>query len=271
MPEEVKEESLDSAFEGEKAVVEAEKNWSDYGIEDWNELGHEQIAERVLKERNSQGSMMRERDSIRSERDALQAQIDQISGVTNPGKEVIRDEIADMDDFEKQRFFQQLETSPRAAISGLLKDSMPTKDSIAEMISEKLKTSLTDYDQYNQAESIKRTRPEFAEHQGYIEFISKPEYLGDRRSLDDKLDFAVLHKENPDLSDMVYDLLARTNMPFADAKEYAEFRSQATNKAAVDKDELRDTIDKVKSVSGGGKQKASETEKIESMEEAFNV
>ena len=222
-------ETVDEAFDGvdggqvniaEGKPVEIEKSWADHGIDGWDDLSNEDIAGRVLKERGSQSAMMHERDMLRSERDSLKSQMDQISGVTNPQKKEIKEEVSQMNEYEKAQFFAELETSPRKALSGILKGNLGVtpKDEIQKMIDERINQSFTSYDNYSQTEIIKRQRPEYAEHERYIEFISKPEHLGDTRSYEDKLDFSVLRKENKELADVVYDILARTNMAFADAK-----------------------------------------------------
>ena len=283
MPEDIKPEeeikTLDDAMGGESRIVDdsgkpPEKTWTDHGIDGWDDLSNEDIAGRVLKERGSQSAMTQERDTLRAERDSLKSQMDQISGVTNPQKKEIKEEIAQMNEYEKAQFFAELETSPRKALSGLLKDHMgvTSKDDIQKMIDDSRDQSFASYDKYSQTEIIKRQRPEYAEHERYIEFISKPEHLGDTRPYEDKLDFAVLRKENKELADVVYDILARTNMPFADAKEYAELRMTAKGVSENSKNKLRKTVKDVKkSMPEGGQQKGSEDEKIEDMDDAFDV
>ncbi len=281
-------ENLDEAFSGveggkdniiadpaiEKPVEKSEeKNWADLGIDRYDGLSREQIAREILHDRQVSGRQGGELGDLRKERDALQEKISQIGNVTNPEKKAVEKEVAQMDEYELERFFAEINKDPRKAISGLLKGHMGVvdKESIEKMIGEAIDQSFNSYDKYNQTKSVQRSRPEHVEHEEYIEFISKPEYLGDKRSYEDKLEFAILHKENKELADVVYDLLARTNMSFADAREYGELRMQSKGVSEADKDKLRETIKKVGPATPGGPKpvKVSQEEKIETMDDAF--
>lgn len=276
MADEEKVENLDEAFNKEKVIeVEVEKTWKDYGLEKFDGMSTEDIAKQITDERADYGRLSENQAETKKQNEDYQSQIAKMKAITSPAtEEKVEEKLADMNEFEMQAFFASLEKNPRKAIKDLLKDQMGVvgKDDIQKMIDENISKAMGDYDNYSNTRSVQRSRPEHAEHESYVEFLSKPEHLGDARGYEDKLDFAVLHKENKALADVVYGLLKTTNLPFAQCKEFAELQLGAKGNA----DETVEDIKKIiKGVDGAdtskaSKKKGSETEKIESMDDAFD-
>ncbi len=284
-------ETLDDAFDGvdsskdniveDKIVDEkvtetseetSEKTWQDYGVDRWDGLSKEQIAREVLHGRSVSGRQADEVGGLRKERDKALSQLNSVKSAAGVEQKV-EQKVADMDEFEKERFFKQLEANPSKAIRELVKDGMGIvpKEDIQKLVQDGINEALRDYDGYSQVSGVQRTRPEYIEHEPYIEVLAKAENFGNTRSYEDMLDFSILQKSNTTLGNAVFDLMKRhPSMPFNECKEIAELRMGAKTTNEDNKDNLRQTVKGIEGgVKKGAKKKGSETEKIMTMDDAF--
>ncbi len=290
-PEEVK--NLDDAFSGQPddagaaagdatSVVPGseDKNWESFGLERYDKMTREQIAQDINYRNKTYGDQSNELGRLRTveeERDTLQAKIQQMTAITNPdAKKAAVDRVEKMSEGQLTDFFGQLEKDPRQAILSLLGDSVKggrSEDDLKKIIQENVQEALFQYHGFSEEEAVKRNRPEFVEHEHYIKELSKPEHLGQNRGIEDLLDFTILQKENSTLAAVVYDKLKRyPSMNFQDCKKYSELELRSPDTEAAKKDELEK---KVTGLQGGppssAKTKVSETDEVKTMDDAFDM
>ncbi len=270
----VKNETSEETAETTETTETTEgKTWKDLGVDRWDGLPREQRAKELVYERQRYGKQADELGTTRKERDEALSQLNSVKSAAGVEKKV-EDKLSTMSDWEKNAFFESLEKGdPREAILNLIKPNLglQSKEDIQKLIEESVNDALHQYDGYSQVSSVQRTRPEYVEHEPYIEVLTKAENFGNTRSYEDMLDFSILQKSNSTLGDVVFDLMKRhSSMSFNECKELAELRMGAKKTNETTKDELRETVKGIEGgVKKGAKKKGSETEKIMTMDDAF--
>jgi hypothetical protein len=287
MDEEKTTQTIDDAFEGvdggEHKIGDAgeagatsaeaiEKSWSDYGLsEDFNGMSREQIAQKIKEHQHRDKVYGRQADEVgtlRTEKTELENKLRAI--IKEPA---VKQEIADMTDGEKADFFATLERNPRKAIQSLMGDNRRSDDDLQKMIDDRVNETLQGYHDWAGGQNVVANNPEYARHTEYVEFLSKPEYLGPQRSKRDIYELAELLEQNKTLGDLTYNMLKEyPSMNFAKAKKYADLELTAKKSATDATEEIKE---KVAGVDGAikkpAKKAASKAEKIESMDDAFDL
>ncbi len=254
------------------------RKWSEFGLDRYDKMDREKIAADVNYRNKLYGDQSNEIGTIRQERDALKTKIEQMTAIsTGKGSEVSK-EIEAMSPGQLTDFYEQFEKDPRQALMSLLGDKVKggrSEEDLKKIIAENVQEALFQYHGFSEAEGVKRNRPEYAEHEQYIEMLSEEKYLGKVRSYEDILDFAVLEKENSTLAPLVYKKLkAYPKMSFVDCRKFSELELRSPDTEQAKKDELKNKVEALQGAGAGtstAKGKASETEEITTMDQAFSV
>lgn len=265
---------------GQQAGSEpATESWKDNGFEDFEGKSIKEIAAEVQKYKYNASLYGRQANELGTARQQLQeAQtlIDKYKQVSDPDRKA-EQKIEQMSEGQLADFYREFESNPRAALLSLLDDKLGgggmSDEDFQKRVDERVNEQLRDYHGYSTVENLRRNRPEYGEHEDYIQLISQAEHLGQSRNPEDLLDFSILHKANKTLANVVYGMLkSYPGMAFADAKEYAELKLAAPASNQDTKEKLKKEVAALAGgkIAGGGN-KASQDENIESMEDAFNV
>jgi len=256
----------------------APRKWSEFGLDRYDKMDREKIAADINYRNKLYGDQSNEIGTIRQERDALKAKIEQMTAISTGKGSEVSDEIEAMTPGQLTDFYEQFEKNPRKAIMSLLGDKVKggrSDEDLKKIIAENIREALFQYHGFSEQEGVKRNRPEYVEHEPYIEILSGEKYLGGIRSTNDILDFAILEKENATLAPIVYDKLKRyPNMSFADCRKFSELELRSQDTEQAKKDELKSKVAGLQGAGAGmstAKGKASETDNVTTMDEAFDM
>lgn len=282
MPEEeVKEELTAEGIEGaaaaeeETAKAEAaeeakEKSYADYGLNArYDGMSREELATDIKSRNTSFGHQSEQLGQLRKDLAARDEQIANFKKAADLPAE-IKAEIKKMSPQEVERWVQDLQTDPHAAIRSLLGDKFGrrSEEELSEIIDKRVNEGLAGYHGYTE-DQVAMADPDYQSAVGYIEYLQSEEHFGNTRPTMELLELWRLATTDKPSADAVYDTMKR--FPGVPMKECVHMVN-GRPKSKVDADKIRK---QVKGLDGGGlpsgSKKVSTSEKIEDMDAAFDV
>ena len=185
-------------------------------------------------------------------------------------------QVEGLDDFTKQQFYDMMEKgNPQKAIDLLIGDRFNPKydgDDFKSAVQSIMQDNFNQYHAYQSEEQI-RSDPDYPQYSGYIDTLRTDEHFGSSRRPEELLSFAKLVQENKPLADVVYSNMRRyPAMSVDDAKKFANLSMNHSATEQGKRDDYKKTVDKLDSVApASAAAKASQNDKISSMEDAFNL
>lgn len=269
--EELTEEQIAAAAAAEEAAAEEvkEKTYAELGLnERYDSMTREQLAEDI-KSRNT--SFGHQTEVVGQLREQLQTYEEQLAGVKKAADlpAEVKAAAKKMSPQELDRWLQDLQTDPHAAIRGLLGDNFGRRsdDELSKLIEKQVNEGLQGYHGYTEEQAV-RADPDYPVFANYIEYLQKPEHFGNTRSPRELLEFGRLITADKEAGNAVYDAMKR--FPGVPMKECIHMVN-GRPKANVDADKIRREVD---GLAGGGLPGGSKTrskvEKIEGMHDAFH-
>jgi hypothetical protein len=254
-----------------------EKEWKEYNL-DWDGKSREQIAREITFQRGVSGRQSQELGRLRKEYQTASQKLSELSklagGATNPEGQTVKEAVAEMDPAEKAMFFKELEEGdPRKALRRALGDlGIPKTDDIKKMIADGVKEQLGQYHDWNEENTLRSTDPDYAKNEEMVKWFRDPENTEGipDRSRKECLDLVKLGNENQLLAGFVYDLMRKSNLPFAECKRIStlELSAQQTNDSA--KEKIAGEIKKGNKTTPSGSKTVGSEGHAKTMDEAFS-
>ncbi len=281
LEEEVKEEINEELTAEEIAAAEVakaeevaeevkEKTWAELGLsERLDSMNREQIAGEFKQRNVAFGNMTNEKETLARELAAANKQIANFKKAADLPAEV-KAEIKKMSPQEVERWVQDLQTDPHAAIRSLLGDKFGrrSEEELSEIIDKRLNEGLAGYHGYTEDQAA-MADPDYQSATGYISALQTEEHFGNTRPTMELLELWRLATTDKPSADAVYDTMKRfPGVPMKNCVHMVNGRP----KSKVDADKIRK---QVKGLDGGGlpsgSRNVSTSEKIEDMDAAFDV
>jgi len=246
---------------GQAAVSSEEKSWSEYGLpEDFNTMKRDAMAQRVKaalfreKQWGEQGNAI---GDLRKRNQELESLMRKGLGEEKPAEEQL--EALGPEDKKYLDFIK-----PHLGIR--------TDEQVQEMVSKITNEILQQYDDYNHETRYKESNQDWSEYDGYVNLLKSDEHFGQSRSYGERQKFARLVNENKAVADVAYgEMKAHPTMSFERAKKIAELELGAQKASEETEGNLTAQVSKVAPTKAGGKSQKSASEKISSMDDAFDV
>ena len=260
---------------GEVAQTAEEIKWADYGLERYDTMTREQIANEHKYRGKIYGDQSNREGEYKRQIAEQAKQLEEFHSLAGREPEKPAEDFS-MSAGQKTDFYENFERNPQEAIwslvQGQVEKMLKDPEMLTETFSEQLQDMFGQYHDYSQKERV-MSDPKYPEHAPYIELLSQPEHLGNTRTHRELLDFALLHKENATLADETYDWMKKyRDMTFDECRTNAAMRLRDKGATEDDKDNFRKKVANLTGVEkGGGVQKKSQADKIDSMDDAFDM
>ena len=273
--EKVPDETLESVFSAEETASESSPpdfDWEGVGLENYKGRKFEDIANDIKYKQKLYGDQSNEIGKLRKEHEEASAKLQRYEEVAGKSPDV-SEAIEDMSEGQLADFYKEFEKNPRKALRDMMGESRRSDDDLQEIIDARVSATLEDYHTWSRNENLKTNRPEYGEHEPYIELLQSPDHFGSNRSSDELLDFSILRGKDKSLADLVYSNMKRfKGVSFSDCKRFAELERNAAPANEDTKEKLRREVESLSGVKKGSPTgKASVGTEIGSMDEAFDM
>ena len=259
--------------EPDPADPPTEKTYAELGLDErYDKMTREQRADDI-KHRNTQyGHQTREIGEMRKKLAAATEKLDSFSKVAG-APIAAKEAVKNMSEGEVALFIQDFQVDPDKAIRGLLGENFGRRsdDDLKKMVGDLFEDMIGQYHGYTEDQAVQGD-PDYQIHANYMEGLRQPEHFGDTRSADELLAFAKLANGGADKAyrDTLYGCMKR--FPSVPMKECLNMvKGRRGGAKTVDANKIRE---QVKGLDGGtpsGSKTASATEKIETMDQAFDA
>jgi len=277
-PETQPETDADKTAE-EKTAETAEQafKWGKFGLDRYDTMSPEQIAEDVRYRQRLYGDQANELGELRKRSAEAKAELEKFKQLATGSEKKVEAKIADMTMGELQDFYAAMEKNPRAAIQGLLGDNF--RQSLVEEITNQLNESIGP--QMKDATSsaaleaefrdFTTRHPDWREQYGAMEVLTQEEHLGQDRTYEDIYQLAKLAQTDESLYKATYQLMRKSNMSFTECSRYAKAVMNAPAETDETKEKLKAEVAKVQGGGTSTTSKVSEDGKIMTMDDAFGI
>jgi hypothetical protein len=277
-------ETIDAVFDekNEQPVETPANPWdgftpSKYGLEErYDKLSPEQFAKEIQFRNQTAGRHSQEIGELRRRNKEYEEKLARFMEAADKPVET-RQQVDDLDEYTKEKYYKLLELGkPREATKLVLGDMLKPKydsEDFHKAVDERVKEHLGQYYAYTSEESIKRD-PDYPEHAEYIDLLKEENHFGNTRRPEELLNFSKLVKENKSLADLTYHNMKQyPSMSFDDSLKFASLTLNASSLNDKKKADYQAQVKKLDGVTppAGNTVPGNTEEKIESMDDAFNV
>lgn len=257
-------------------------DWKQYDLGDFDGKDMKEVANQIKQYKHFaglHGKQSQELGQLRKEREQWQAEREQLQRMKEAAGQKVEptSDWGDWNDQKRQQFFFEIENgNPLKYIHDSLNERFSkqfvTQEMIAKQVQEMLQNGFDGYTDWMDERHL-MSDPEYVKYKPYIEVLQQDVNFGKTRTKSDLLEFAKFRatEQDENLVGLVYDLMRKyPSMDLTQAKKWAGMELQTSRQADTNADDLRQKVNAVKDVTGkGAATKASETEKVATMDEAF--
>lgn len=267
-------EAVEQAEQVEQPMEETPKNWSDYGLDErYNDMPREQFAKEIMHQRQTYGNQSNELGKLRRQMEEKELQLKKFMEAAD--KPVQPTKSNEWDELKRQNFYSLLEKGQpekalEMALEGKFDKNYEEDKDLISLMDKRMQDHLSQYYAYTAEESVK-SDPDYNKFSSYIDTLKSEEHFGNQRSPKELLQFSKLAAENQSLANLVYSNMKEFNLPFDQAKKFADMELATSQKATEKKEEFKQTLNNLDGVKppAGNSKNAAKAEKITTMDDAF--
>lgn len=259
--------------EPDPADPPTEKTYAELGLDErYDKMTREQRADDI-KHRNTQyGHQTREIGEMRKKLAAATEKLDSFSKVAG-APIAAKEAVKNMSEGEVALFIQDFQVDPDKAIRGLLGENFGRRsdDDLKKMVGDLFEDMIGQYHGYTEDQAVQGD-PDYQIHANYMEGLRQPEHFGDTRSAHELLAFSKLANGGADKAyrDTLFDCMKR--FPSVPMKECLNMvKGRGGGAKTVDANKIRKQVKDLDGGTPSGSKTASATEKIETMDQAFDA
>lgn len=248
-----------------------EKTYAELGLDErYDGMNREQMVADIKHRNIVHGRQAGEVGDLRKKLAAAQEKVDSFNKVA--GQPVaVKEAVKKMSEGEVSLFIQDFQIDPDKAIRGLLGDNFGRRSDgdLKKMVGELFEDMIGQYQGYTEDQAV-QTDPDYQVHANYMEGLRQPEHFGNTRPAQELMAFSKLANisgaDKPTV-DNLYDCMKRfPQVPMKDCLSMVKGRGGTKT---VDPDKIRKQVDGLEGGTPPGSKKASSSEKITTMDEAF--